>query len=252
MRYCFLARRSEKAPHKICIAFILLSAFFSNCKNLPSPPPCNCGKESAKDVATDSTAIPEDLFDEILAYDYDTTQWTELTSIQGVTLDIRYATPYNFTKQPIYNCERCFLRPGVAEKVLQLNALAEEQRGWHFKIFDCYRPRPAQQRLWDIHPNATHVMHPSKGSMHNRGAAVDLTLVDATGTEVDMGTDFDSFERKARHDFQELPQEILENRIYLKNLMESVGFKSIKSEWWHYSFSGLGSALSEWEWECPD
>ena len=119
------------------------------------------------------------------------------------------------------------------------------------KIFDCYRPLTAQRKLWDIVPDATYVAHPGKGSMHNRGAAVDLTLIDDTGKELDMGSDFDVFGRISRHDNFDLPSKVLENRAMLKTSLTSAGFKSIKSEWWHYSLSGTGSQLSDWDWPCP-
>lgn len=183
--------------------------------------------------------------------DYDTTLWKELTPADDLIIDLRYATENNFTHSKIYPCGRCFIRPVIAERVLQINQQLIIEKKWQLKLFDCYRPRPAQYRLWEKHPNETHVMHPSKGSMHNRGAAVDLTIVSIDGNEINMGTDFDDFGREARHDYLNLPDQILENRNYLKTLMEAQGFKSIKSEWWHYSLSGQGSALSNWEWPCP-
>ncbi len=187
------------------------------------------------------------------AVDYDTTLWTEITTRDSVVIDLRYATTDNFTTSQIYPCGRCFLRPSVATRLLQLNRKIIKEKNYQFKLYDCYRPRPAQQRLWDQHPNPTHVTHPSKGSMHNRGAAVDLTLVSiSSGQVLDMGTDFDFFGREARLDYIGHTDSIQSNRIYLQKLMEDAGFKSIKSEWWHYSLSGQGSALSSWEWQCPD
>jgi len=188
-----------------------------------------------------------------ISIDYDTTLWTEISIADGILLDLRYATTDNFTLSQIYPCGRCFLRPAVAKRLLHLNEKIKAEKNYQFKLYDCYRPRPAQQRLWDKHPNPTHVMHPSKGSMHNRGAAVDLTLVVIdSGQELDMGTDFDYFGREARHDYTGHNDFVLTNRTYLRRLMEEAGFKSIKSEWWHYSLSGQRSALSSWEWPCPD
>ena len=97
----------------------------------------------------------------------------------------------------------------------------------------------------------SYVAHPQKGSMHNRGAAVDLTLVDTNGKQLEMGSDFDVFGRISRHDNLDLPPNILENRALLKSSLTAYGFKSIKSEWWHYSLSGTGSQLSDWNWPCP-
>jgi len=198
----------------------------------------------------DTLSIPQPIASEQLA-DYDTLAWTELSEQQGFVLDLRYATEDNFTKIQIYDCDRCFLRPAIADKLLEINRAVGKQRNCAIKLFDCYRPLPAQQKLWDIVPNATYVANPAKGSMHNRGAAVDLTLVDLkTGVALDMGTDFDHFGPEARPAYSKLPNRILQNRQYLKSLMEAHGFRGIKSEWWHYSLSGTGAPLSSWEWAC--
>lgn len=188
--------------------------------------------------------------------DYDTTMWSEITKESGIVLDLRYATDQNFTKKQIYDCPRCFLRPELATKMLQLQKEIKERYGYSLKMFDCYRPRPYQQRLWDIVPDARYVTPPSKGSMHNRGLAVDITLVDSSGAELDMGTDFDHFGYKAYTNNTNLPEDVLKNRKILTKLMNIYGLKGIRTEWWHYSLrSGTalksGSApLDEWVWDC--
>ncbi len=182
--------------------------------------------------------------------DYDTLAWSEITEADSIYLDLRYATENNFTKTQIYDCARCFLRPEVALRVRRINYFLHRKYNWRLKVFDCYRPRPYQQKLWDIVPNPIYVSNPKKGSMHNRGAALDLTIVDADGKELDMGTDFDYFGREAHTDFVDLPDTVLQNRAILKEIMLGNGFKGIQSEWWHYSISGLGSELSEWVWPC--
>lgn len=116
-------------------------------------------------------------------------------------------------------------------------------------MLDCYRPRPIQQRLWNKMPNANYVTPPKKGSMHNRGLAVDLTIVDKNGAELDMGTPFDDFSEKAHYDYTKLSPKILENRKLLRQTMESVGFKGIRTEWWHFSFAAT-YPLSDWLWRC--
>jgi len=203
-------------------------------KNLVEEDSSNSGLESEQDATLD----------------YDPNEWMELTSEDGFTLDIRYATENNFTDKVIYSCGRCFLRPEMAEKLIVLNSKIEKDKGWHFKLFDCYRPRPAQQKLWDIVPNPIYVTPPDKGSMHNRGLAVDLTFVDENNKQVDMGTIFDFFGPPAHHDNQDHPQQVIEDRVYLKKLMEDNGFNSITSEWWHYSMNGTGYGFSDWEWNC--
>ena len=182
--------------------------------------------------------------------DYDTIEWSELTVADSLLIDLKYATSDNFTKTQVYDCARCFLRPEVAARIRRINFHLKRTHGWRLKLFDCYRPRPYQQRLWDIVPDPIYVSDPKKGSMHNRGAAVDLTIVDTHGKPLDMGTEFDYFGRKAHSDFQGLPDTVLANRQFLEDIMVANGFKGIQSEWWHYSISGLGSQLSEWIWDC--
>lgn len=183
----------------------------------------------------------------------DAANWTEVTTLdKRIMIDIRYATENNFTKSKIYDCPRCFLRPEAAQAIAKANDKLQKERGFALKMFDCYRPRPYQQRLWDKVPDANYVTPPQKGSMHSRGAAVDLTIVDKKGKELDMGTTYDFFGEKAHADFLDLPENVLENRKLLKKTMESVGFKGIRTEWWHFSFGKKEYGLSSDLWECVE
>lgn len=149
-------------------------------------------------------------------------------------LDIKYATADNFLKQAVYDCGECYLREATAKALL---AAQKEfvKRGYSLKLFDCYRPLSVQKKMWKILPGTHYVANPAKGSKHNRGAAVDLTLVDiATGKELDMGTPFDTFSPRAHHTYTQLPKEVLDNRKLLKEVLNKYNFKSIYSEWWHY------------------
>lgn len=185
--------------------------------------------------------------------DYDTTQWAEiLFDKEGIRVDMKYATEDNFVKEKMYNCGRCFLRPEVAEALVEAQEILKEQK-LGLKVYDCYRPRPVQKLLWKKVPNASYVTPPSKGSMHNRGTAVDLTLVDAEGKTLDMGTIFDFFGKRAHHDYTDLPKEVLNNRKLLKKTMKKVGFLPIRTEWWHYYFAHkapAGHELSDYIWPC--
>ncbi|MBK9336635.1 MAG: D-alanyl-D-alanine dipeptidase [Lewinellaceae bacterium] len=167
----------------------------------------------------------------------------------SILLDIRYATANNFTESQIYDCPRCFLRQETADALVRAQKILQRQ-GLGLKLYDCYRPRPYQQRLWDKVPDPNYVMPPAKGSMHSRGAAVDLTLVNAKGNEVDMGTPYDFFGPEAHYDHTRLPAKVLENRRLLRRTMESVGLKGIRTEWWHFSFQGKQFPLSDWVWPC--
>lgn len=176
--------------------------------------------------------------------------WADISQIApDIQLDIRYATGNNFTKQQIYDCPKCLLRLEVAEALLKVKADLKKA-GYGIKLFDCFRPLAAQERLWKIKPDRRYVTPPEKGSMHNRGAAVDITLTDLEGTELDMGTDFDVFTRKAWHNYKDLPKQVIERRILLKNYMQNHGFKSITTEWWHYSYvlkKGYGIQTEFWD-----
>jgi D-alanyl-D-alanine dipeptidase len=182
--------------------------------------------------------------------DYDTTLWTELTSKDGFIIDVRYATTNNFTGAIIYPCGRMFMRPEPA-RALKKILKQLKGKGYQLKLFDGYRPSPAQQKLWDKVPDPDYVAPPSKGSMHNRGVAIDLTLTDLKGKELDMGTPYDFFGPEAHHDYTDLSVEVLERRRLLKSAMESNGFKGIRTEWWHYSFLSKSYPLDKWEWPCP-
>jgi D-alanyl-D-alanine dipeptidase len=166
-----------------------------------------------------------------------------------IRLDIRYATRNNFTKEQIYDCPQCLLRPEAAVALVKAHH-ALQQKGYGLKMFDCYRPRPYQQRLWDKVPNPDYVTPPDKGSMHSRGAAVDLTIVDLQGNELDMGTPYDFFGVKAHADCKDLPANVLENRRLLRETLEAFGFKGIRTEWWHFSYQAKQFPFSDYLWPC--
>lgn len=167
----------------------------------------------------------------------------------GILLDIRYATANNFTKAQIYDCPACLLRPEVARAIVKANRNLKK-RGLRLKMFDCYRPQPYQQRLWDKTPDPNYVTPPAKGSMHSRGVAVDLTIVDARGVPLDMGTPYDFFGPEAHTDYVKLPQKVLDNRRLLRETLEAVGFKGIRTEWWHFSWQKKVYPLSDYVWPC--
>ena len=219
------------------------------CKDQPN----TVVKKVDAELIVDVPVIASDTQDALVQnIDYDTTAWKELTVAQGFILDLRYSTTNNFTDSIIYPCGRCFLRPRLASIILSLNNELQKSHNYAIKLYDCYRPLPAQQRLWDIVPDATYVANPAKGSMHNRGSAVDLSFVNLkTGQELNMGTDFDHFGRESRHSYLDLPQEAIDNRLFLKKQLEDRGLQSIKTEWWHYSLRGTGRPLSDWQWPCP-
>lgn len=150
--------------------------------------------------------------------------------------DMKYATLDNFLKEKVYDCPDCLVRYKTAQQLIKVND-SFKKLGYKIKFFDCYRPLSIQKKMWKIYPDKRYVANPVKGSNHNRGSAVDITLVNNLGDELDMGTPFDFFGRKAHHRYQNFPQEVLDNRKLLKLVMETNGFWSITSEWWHYNLA---------------
>lgn len=166
--------------------------------------------------------------------------------------DMRYATENNFLKAKVYDCAECYTRVKTAKALIKANKSFMEERV-KIKFFDCYRPNSVQYKMWEIVPNPQYVANPVKGSIHNKGGAVDITLVDLDGKELDMGTDFDFFGKRAYHDNLDLPEIILTNRKLLKETMEAYGFWSIRTEWWHYNLSTASNdKVANFKWECVD
>ena len=164
--------------------------------------------------------------------------------------DMRYATENNFLKAKVYDCAECYTRTKTAKALIKANA-AFLGKGYRIKFFDCYRPNSVQHKMWKLFPNPQYVANPVKGSIHNKGGAVDITLVDIQGNELDMVTDFDFFGKKAHHDHMDLPQEVLDNRKLLREIMESHGFWGIRTEWWHYNLSaGSNDKVANFKWPC--
>ncbi|MDI5896024.1 M15 family metallopeptidase [Flavobacterium algoritolerans] len=169
---------------------------------------------------------------------------------QDFVYDMKYATSDNFLKAKVYDCAECFLRLKTVNALVDVNKKFKE-KGYKIKIFDCYRPLDIQKKMWKIVSNPEYVANPAKGSIHNRGGAVDITLVDSNDKELDMGTYFDFFGVEASHNYPNLSEEVRQNRILLKTIMTSSGFNSFDSEWWHYNLkSGLNDKVSNAKWDC--
>jgi D-alanyl-D-alanine dipeptidase len=158
--------------------------------------------------------------------------------IPGIQLDIRYATLDNFMHQRMYKQARAFTRLPVAKA---LKAVEDElaKMGFGLKIYDGYRPYSVTEQFYIKASDKNFVADPKLGSKHNRGCAIDLSLIDlSTGKELAMPTAFDSFSVKAASDYKDLPPEVIKNRALLKAAMENHGFKELGNEWWHFDFLG--------------
>jgi len=168
----------------------------------------------------------------------------------GFAYDLRYATDNNFLKEQVYDCGECYTRAKTVKALLKANE-EFKKHGVRIKFYDCYRPNSVQYKMWKIVPNPQYVANPVKGSIHNKGGAVDITLVTLDGDEVKMPSDFDFFGKRAYHDNFDLPQEILDNRKLLKETMEKHGFWSTRTEWWHYNLQGAShDPIANFKWDC--
>jgi len=158
------------------------------------------------------------------------------TLSESFVYEMRYATPDNFMGETLYDCAKCLLQPEVAAALVEANDYFESL-GYRIRIYDCYRPLDVQKKMWDKLPKHSYVGNPyGRGSIHNRGAAVDLTIETLEGCHVEMGTEFDHLGPAANIDNYNFPKEILNNRKLLWEGMRKFGFHPIRTEWWHFNF----------------
>ena len=165
------------------------------------------------------------------------TKLVEITKrIPNIKLDIRYATTNNFAGVAVYNQARAFARVPV---VLALKSVQKElnKKGLGLKIFDAYRPYSVTVKFFEVANDKNFVASPKTGSRHNRGCAIDLTLINLrSGKELKMPTPYDSFAAEASPGFQDLPKRVKANRDLLIQVMENNGFEVLHNEWWHFDF----------------
>ena len=150
-----------------------------------------------------------------------------------VLIDLVYASPRNLTGKPVYETTRCLLHREAEphlKKAVDIAALA----GFRLRIFDAYRPPAAQEIFWKHLPDPRYVADIVQGSNHSRGVAVDLTLVDEEGRDLEMGTPFDAMNELSHHFNPVVPRAAQRNRLWLLGIMTQAGFKRFDSEWWHY------------------
>jgi D-alanyl-D-alanine dipeptidase len=184
------------------------------CASVPDGPPREAGRFRAPDLV-------------------------ELVAIEPtIRLDVRYATGNNFVRRPVYRQARVFLQRPAAEAVARAHrGLAA--RGYGLLVFDGYRPWSVTRLFWDVTPPHLRefVADPRKGSRHNRGCAVDLTLFDrATGREIEMPTPYDDFTEKAAQDYEGATPAQAGHRAMLRDAMVKEGFLVYPSEWWHFDY----------------
>ena len=206
------------------VSFIFSTAFFG----------C-CHAQDSTMIRPPVTSSVQD-FRQQVQHDPDK-KMVELKSLMpNLVYDLRYAGANNFMHRLMYprTTHFTFLRvpaAGALQKVQQdLN-----EKGLGLKIFDAYRPYSVTVKFWELVKDERYVANPAKGSGHNRGIALDLTVINlSTGEEMNMGTGFDNFTDTAHQTFTNLPEEILQNRGLLRSTMEKYGFKALDTEWWHF------------------
>jgi D-alanyl-D-alanine dipeptidase len=158
--------------------------------------------------------------------------------VANIKYDLAYAQKSNFTKHRLYpkRLKSTYLRK---EPALALSKIAEElaNKGLGIVVWDAYRPYSVTERFWKLIHDERYVANPTKGSGHNRGIAIDMTLYDlSSGTLIDMPTGFDDFSENAHHGYQNITEIKIKNREILKEVMEKNGFIKFETEWWHYSW----------------
>jgi D-alanyl-D-alanine dipeptidase len=221
-----------KLPHKSSLSFILLANLFMILASGVSP-------HLALGQAKNPYHLPISRGKKELKLQADSNQMLQMlnleTLIPGIQKDIRYATPNNFTGKVLYKTEGLFMRREAAQKLQQV---ADSLKKMHLAIliFDAYRPYAATLKMWEIVPDDRYAANPANGSGHNRGIAVDLTLIDVqTEKQLAMPTGYDDFSDSAHHTYMQLDSTVLANRALLKGVMEYFGFKALETEWWHYA-----------------
>ncbi len=159
----------------------------------------------------------------------------------NIKLDMRYATTNNFTGRVLYDEARAFLANPAAQAVARASKMAQAD-GFGLTIFDAYRPWRITKKLWDatpVGPKKEYVANPKRGSKHNRGCAVDLSLHDLrNGQLVEMPSGFDDFSEKAHRDYMGASATAMANRARLARYLEVEGFVGLSNEWWHFDFTG--------------
>lgn len=178
-------------------------------------------------------------------------EFKKILADNTIALDVRYSTTNNFTGRDVYgDFDECWLHKNAAAKLKRAaKALQEKHPGYKLLLFDCLRPRKIQKLLWNVVKDTDkrmYVADPSRGSVHNYGFAVDVSLLDAKGKELDMGTPYDSFSAKSQPAKEkeylksgELLETQISNRDILRSIMTSAGFKALKIEWWHFDAESL-------------
>lgn len=176
--------------------------------------------------------------------------WVEIKDgFDEISLEMVYSDTSNFTHTKLYPCARCYLRNEVAEALIKASGRARE-KGYRLKIFDCYRPYSVQVKMFELIGDERYVAKPGKGSVHNKGCAIDLSLNQPDGNPVDMGSAFDDFSEKASYNYPLLSIEQKRMRSMLRTIMTESGFKPYEAEWWHFNYRNTDYPPADFKFNC--
>lgn len=218
MRVAHIGANTGKQPATLFVAFLgEENAQFTHLSSAPDRPPVSENANAAVNLV-------------------------DLSQLDNrLRFDIRYAGSNNFMGKPLYPVARALLQKPAAEALLRAHDRLRSQ-GYGLMIFDAYRPWRVTREMWDKHPHyRDYLADPLKGSRHNRGCAIDLTLYDLkTGNQVDMPSGYDEFTERAHPDYQGGSAAARKTRDILRAAMEAEGFKVYENEWWHFDFEGSG------------
>jgi D-alanyl-D-alanine dipeptidase len=224
-------------PKNITIVLVVVSLMYS------------CESKQTKNVAPSLISVQNS----IVPIKRDTNSikvWQEINFNETQMIEkMAYADTANFMHEKIYSCAKCFLRTEAADALLKANQLALKEK-LRLVLFDCYRPKVYQQKMYDIAKNPNYVALPTKGSMHNKGLAVDIGLADIKGNLLDCGSRFDDFSEKAHFSYSNIPEKAKSNRRKLREIMMQAGFEPYKNEWWHFNYSKAEYPTDDFIWNC--
>lgn len=224
-----------KSMLKNITMFLAVNALVA-CQNSPSGPKSETQKkEQVIEVGKDTLCKP--------------LEWTTMEQDADIFYRMPYADTANFTHTKLYPCAKCQLRPSVADALRKASEEAVKHN-LRLLVYDCYRPYSVQVKMFEIVGNEKYVAKPGKGSNHNKGCAVDLTLCDKQGRALDMGTRFDDFSEKAAYAYRYLSKEQKSNRTLLRSIMQYAGFEPFESEWWHFNYKDLNYPVSNHSLPC--
>jgi D-alanyl-D-alanine dipeptidase len=238
--------------HVLCLclfAFLIFSGCAGNtqpARETASQPLISTSPEplSTLDAAPSVTEMPQELFPK---EPEDTDFVLVLEYIPDLYVDLRYGTEENFTGKKIYDFTGAYLRYGTVKKLMTAQK-AVEKSGYSLKLWDAFRPISAQFKLWEICPDPTYVSDPNIGySSHSRGNTIDVTLVLADGSAVEMPSEFDDFSALADRDYRDVSEQAAKNAQFLENTMSEVGFVPYTGEWWHFSDEDVYDVALEFE-----